>query len=168
MRAWRVSKAKRATDLSGKGAAIEGGRWNDIDVPAVYMGLTPAICCLETFVHATTRPSFPLKITSFTLPDDPELYFEPAPADLPPGWSPFDDVVSDSDEQDQIRVDFDEVLEGDGDFLAGTLRTDDVALAAQLGCDGASGTADISVEWEFDDQVRVRGRRHRDQGIVPL
>lgn len=87
MRAWRVSKAKRATDLSGKGAAIEGGRWNDIDVPAVYMGLTPAICCLETFVHATTRPSFPLKITSFVLPDDPALYFEPAPADLPPGWS---------------------------------------------------------------------------------
>ena len=52
MRAWRIAKAKRATDLSGMGAAIEGGRWNDQDVPAVYMGLTRAIFCLETFVHA--------------------------------------------------------------------------------------------------------------------
>ena len=34
MRAWRVAKASRATDLSGKGASIDGGRWNDVDVPA--------------------------------------------------------------------------------------------------------------------------------------
>lgn len=56
MQAWRVAKAKRATDLSGRGAAIEGGRWNDMDVPAVYMGLSPAICALET-VRASQRPS---------------------------------------------------------------------------------------------------------------
>jgi RES domain-containing protein len=87
MRAWRVAKASRATDLSGKGASIDGGRWNDVDVPAVYMGLTPAICCLETFVHTTALPPFPLKICSFLLPDDPALYLEPAPEQLPPGWS---------------------------------------------------------------------------------
>jgi hypothetical protein len=70
MRAWLIAKAKRATDLSGKGAAIEGGRWNDQDIPAVYMGLTPGICCLETFVHACGEPTMPMKITSFELPDD--------------------------------------------------------------------------------------------------
>ena len=37
MRAWRVAKAKRATDLSGRGAAIEGGRWNE---PVSYTHLT--------------------------------------------------------------------------------------------------------------------------------
>ena len=63
MRAWRIAKAKRARDLSGTGAAMEGGRWNDIDVPAVYMGLSPAICALETFVHATRMPDYPVKIT---------------------------------------------------------------------------------------------------------
>lgn len=57
MRAWRITKAKRATDLSEQGAAIEGGRSNHQDVPAVYMGLTPAICCLETFVHADGEPT---------------------------------------------------------------------------------------------------------------
>ncbi|BAP41972.1 RES domain-containing protein [Pseudomonas sp. StFLB209] len=86
MRAWRVAKAKRATDLSGKGAAIDGGRWNDPDVPCVYLGLTPAICCLETFVHAEGPPSVPLKITCFDLPDDESLYWQPDVTVLPTGW----------------------------------------------------------------------------------
>lgn len=87
MRAWRITKAKRATDLSGHGAAIEGGRWNDTETAAVYMGLSPAICCLETFVHAGSRPTFPLKLTCFRLPDNQDLYFEPDAKDLPVGWS---------------------------------------------------------------------------------
>nr|WP_321303065.1 RES family NAD+ phosphorylase [Alcaligenes faecalis] len=87
MIAWRISKAKRAGDLSGIGAALEGGRWNDVDVPAVYMGMTPAICCLETFVHATGVPQFALKITRFILPEDEALFFEPEPSSLPNGWA---------------------------------------------------------------------------------
>ncbi|WDY59640.1 RES family NAD+ phosphorylase [Pseudomonas sp. PSKL.D1] len=87
MRAWRIAKEKRATDLTGKGAAIEGGRWNDQDVPAVYMGLTPAICCLETFVHAVGQPTFPLKITCFELPNDASLYQHIEAIDLPEGWA---------------------------------------------------------------------------------
>jgi RES domain-containing protein len=87
MRAWRIAKSKRATDLSGKGAAIEGGRWNDRDVPAVYMGLTPAICCLETFVHASGEPTMRMKITCFELPDDSSLYWEPDSKELPNGWA---------------------------------------------------------------------------------
>jgi len=87
MRAWRVTKEKRATDLSGRGAAIEGGRWNDMDVPAVCMGLSPAICALETFVHASARPTFPLKITCFELPDDASLYLKVEPQALPVGWA---------------------------------------------------------------------------------
>lgn len=87
MRAWRVAKANRASDLTGQGAMIQGGRWNNIDIPAVYMGLSPAICALETFVHTSGRPAFPLKITCFALPDDPSLYLEPEPEALPPGWN---------------------------------------------------------------------------------
>ncbi|AJY53153.1 RES family NAD+ phosphorylase [Halomonas sp. KO116] len=87
MRAWRIAKAKRASDLSGVGAAIEGGRWNHEDIPAVYMGLSPAICCLETYVHASGKPPVPLKITCFDLPEDLTLYWEPTAAELPPGWA---------------------------------------------------------------------------------
>lgn len=87
MLGWRVAKARRATDLSGTGAALEGGRWNEQDVAAVYMGLTPAICCLETFVQAAGPPAVALKITCFHLPDDPALYLQPAARDLPEGWA---------------------------------------------------------------------------------
>lgn len=87
MRAWRISKAKRAADLSGLGAAIEGGRWNEAEAAAVYLGLSPAICCLETFVHQTQRPVIPMKITEFELPEDAELYLEPSEKELPVGWA---------------------------------------------------------------------------------
>lgn len=87
MRAWRISKASRANDLTGKGAAIDGGRWNNADVPAVYLGLSPAICCLETFVHQTRRPLIPMKITVLELPDMDELYCEPSLESLPQGWA---------------------------------------------------------------------------------
>lgn len=86
MLAWRIAKAKRARDLSGVGAALDGGRWNDVDVPALYMGLSPAICCLETFVRTTRYPALPLKITRFVLPDDETLYLEPNSLELPKGW----------------------------------------------------------------------------------
>lgn len=87
MRAWRIAKAKRATDLSGQGAAIEGGRWNEAEVPAVYMGLSPAICCLENFVHQTSRPLVPMTITVFEMPDDLDLYLAPGIEQLPAGWN---------------------------------------------------------------------------------
>src|SRR5690625_3790940 len=87
MIAWRIAKAKRAGDLTGIGAALDGGRWNEVDVPAVYMGLSPAICALETFVHATGYPHFPLKISRFILPDDEGLFYEPDPMNLPEGWA---------------------------------------------------------------------------------
>jgi RES domain-containing protein len=51
------------------------------------MGLTPAICCLETFVHAVGEPTFPLKITCFELPADISLYLQVEAASLPEGWA---------------------------------------------------------------------------------
>lgn len=50
------------------------------------MGLTPAIYCLETFVHAVGEPAVAMKITCFELPDDLSLYLEPDPRKLPDGW----------------------------------------------------------------------------------
>lgn len=87
MRGWRVAKSKRARDMTGKGAAIDGGRWNDVDVPAMYLGLSPAICCLETFVHLDASPTLPLVIIQFELPDNPDLYLTPNFEELPVGWA---------------------------------------------------------------------------------
>lgn len=83
--AWRVGKERHSLDLSGAGAAIAGGRWNDIDVPALYLGANASICCLEAFVNASGPPTVQMKLTEIELPDDPDLYLEPT--DLPEGWN---------------------------------------------------------------------------------
>lgn len=87
MRGWRIAKADYIEDLSGRGAAIAGGRWNHQDVPALYLGFGPAICCLETFVHAGGKPTFPMKIACFALPEDPALYDAVDVEALPDGWN---------------------------------------------------------------------------------
>jgi RES domain-containing protein len=82
--AWRLSKAKHGNDLSGTGAAIAGGRWNNKDVPALYLGENPAICCLEHFVNASGPPTTAMVLAQIELPSDEGLYWEPDP--LPFGW----------------------------------------------------------------------------------
>ena len=51
---WRIAtdaKTYPADDMSGTGAAISGGRWNEEKVPMVYSSTSRALACLETFVH---------------------------------------------------------------------------------------------------------------------
>lgn len=84
MIAWRLSKAKHGNDLSGTGAAINGGRWNNKDFPALYLGENPAICCLEHFVNASGPPSTGMVLTQIELPEGDGLYWEPDA--LPQGW----------------------------------------------------------------------------------
>jgi RES domain-containing protein len=74
------------------GAAIAGGRWNYERTPAVYMGLTPAICSLETFAHTNGEPVEGMKINEFELSEDRDLYLELENDRLPSGWNsiPYD------------------------------------------------------------------------------
>jgi RES domain-containing protein len=37
--------------MTGAGAAIEGGRWNEIDVPMIYAASSRALAALETLAH---------------------------------------------------------------------------------------------------------------------
>lgn len=51
---WRIAKHTtlfKATDLSGGGAKITGGRWNSKGLPAVYTSTTIALATLETMAH---------------------------------------------------------------------------------------------------------------------
>lgn len=52
--AWRIAmdaRTYRADDLSGMGAQLSGGRWNDIGLPMVYCAGSRSLACLETMVH---------------------------------------------------------------------------------------------------------------------
>ena len=86
MRAWRLSKARYAGDLSGQGAARDGQRWNQPGQRAVYLGLTPEITVLEVLVHLNGVLSVPLVLSSYDVPDGPDLITEADPAALPEGW----------------------------------------------------------------------------------
>ena len=51
---WRIAtdtKDYEADDLSGAGARVTGGRWNDKGVAMVYSSSSRALACLETIVH---------------------------------------------------------------------------------------------------------------------
>ncbi|MFJ4142684.1 RES family NAD+ phosphorylase [Pseudomonas sp. NPDC089734] len=87
MEVWRITAARFATDLSGQGAALFGGRWNHMKHKALYVGMTPAICALETFTHCTEVPRFALKLVQIRLPDEPELYQEADVNLLGDGWA---------------------------------------------------------------------------------
>lgn len=54
---WRIATdapGYTAEDMSGAGAAIDGGRWNEIAVPLIYASSTRALAALETLVHVKT------------------------------------------------------------------------------------------------------------------
>jgi len=87
MQVWRIAKNIYAEDLSGTGAARFGQRWNRCGDFALYAGLTPAICVLETFVHLGDTLPDDYVIVELSLPDDPELYFQPTRDSLPLSWS---------------------------------------------------------------------------------
>ena len=48
---YRLCKEKYAGDLSGKGAEIEGGRWNSLGTPLLYTSQSRALCTAEIAVH---------------------------------------------------------------------------------------------------------------------
>lgn len=51
---WRIATDTRdyeADDLTGAGAKVSGGRWNEPGIPMIYAAGSRALACLETVVH---------------------------------------------------------------------------------------------------------------------
>ena len=87
IRAWRLSKARYASDLAGQGAARDGQRWNQPGQRAVNLGMTPEITVLEVLVHLNGVLSAPLVLCDYDVPDTPGLTTEADPKALPEGWN---------------------------------------------------------------------------------
>lgn len=52
--AWRIATdapTYEADDMTGAGARLTSGRWNEAGVPVVYASTNRALACLETIVH---------------------------------------------------------------------------------------------------------------------
>jgi RES domain-containing protein len=89
MEAYRLSRERYASTLSGKGAAMKGARWNSIGVEMIYTAGNRSLAMAEVAVHFTlaTLPSDYMMITIF-IPDNISL-LKLNISDLPADWNTF-------------------------------------------------------------------------------
>lgn len=74
--------------MSGAGASISGGRWNDKGVSVVYTSENRALACLETIVYLNAGGlPFNRYLVEIDIPDDVwNAAKVAAPSMLPVGW----------------------------------------------------------------------------------
>lgn len=70
MLVYRITGKKHAEDLTGKGAAMFGGRWNKKGSPVLYTVENKEIALLETIVHTPSLLIPELEILTLEIPDD--------------------------------------------------------------------------------------------------
>ena len=85
MLVYRISECRYIKDLSGRGAALFGGRWNSKDVYMVYTSQSGALALLEAVVHIGRVPKAGLYCMATI--DIPDSSIESFPVEnLPVGW----------------------------------------------------------------------------------
>ncbi len=84
---YRIGRRRFARSLTGRGAELYPGRWNNELVPMVYCAGSRALCALELLVHLE-RSTVPQDYTATTLsvPDDIPMLM-PTAGQLPQGWN---------------------------------------------------------------------------------
>lgn len=83
---YRISKTKRVKDLSGEGARLAGGRWNQKGVPVLYTSDSTALAALEKLVH-TPLHLMPKNLSILTLELPSQLSITKVdPKELPKNW----------------------------------------------------------------------------------
>ena len=88
---WRIATKGTswlATDLSGKGAAVSGGRWNLKNDPVVYSASSIALACLETVVHLNAQ-SLPINRYAVEIQIPLSIWekaYRPSQEELPKDW----------------------------------------------------------------------------------
>lgn len=85
MRLYRIGITKHAHDLSGMGAKMNGGRWNNKGVPCIYLSESRALSLLEYTIHASIE-ALPVAL-SFTTLEVPECSIRQLSVrELPATW----------------------------------------------------------------------------------
>lgn len=91
---YRLGRTKYATQLTGEGSKLHGGRWNVIGQPCVYTSETKALCILEFAANVyLDEITSDLSLTTIEIPDKGWPVFQYS--ELPEGWrnKPSTEVV---------------------------------------------------------------------------
>lgn len=84
---YRITGCTYAGDLSGTGARLYGGRWNNIGKAMVYTASSRSLATLEALVHLPT--AIIPKDFCITVLDAPEDIFEADTHLFPPNWNAY-------------------------------------------------------------------------------
>jgi RES domain-containing protein len=85
---YRISNCRHINDLSGTGAALNGGRWNSEGTYLLYTSSNASLALLETLVHFNgMRLKQEYCRLKLLVPD--EHIFEMVPGMLPAEWDVF-------------------------------------------------------------------------------
>jgi RES domain-containing protein len=105
MEVYRLTREKFAGELSGKGAALKGARWNSIGVELIYTAANRSLAMAEVAVHFSlaTIPADYLMMTIF-IPDNISLR-KLNVSDLPADWNIFPHPASTQLIGDRFAVD---------------------------------------------------------------
>jgi RES domain-containing protein len=93
MNLYRIGDCNYINDLSGRGAALYGGRWNSKDTYILYTAQSPSLALLEAVVHLGKLPAKGYCMITIDVPDG--NVHRIAANDLPPNWfaSPGSDFL---------------------------------------------------------------------------
>lgn len=94
MNAFRLARAPYAHSLSGRGAALKGGRWNSPGVEMLYTAENRSLAMAEVAVHFTlaTLPADYMMV-SLDIPDGLSIQELPA-SNLPASWNAFPHLLT--------------------------------------------------------------------------
>ena len=83
---YRLCRTQYKYDLSGKGAELGGGRWNNKGIPMLYTSSSRALCATEVAVHLPLGivPDNYVMVT-IELPETAGIH-EVTDDNLPPNW----------------------------------------------------------------------------------
>lgn len=84
MKVYRLTPKKYATDLSGMGAKLYGGRWNRVGVSLLYTSENLSLSVLENIVHIN-NPTFLPTFQAITI-EIPDSFQEYSINDFPDSW----------------------------------------------------------------------------------
>jgi len=83
---YRITGTKHASDLTGTGAAMFGGRWNKKGTPVLYTGESKEIALLEIIVHTPPMLVPNLDVLKIEIPDS---ISEITIKSLPKNWKDY-------------------------------------------------------------------------------